>query len=91
MFRAIIHVNEENRHDYKRHITLYTEARPTIEQANEMFDRMKAILGDKMTGGDLEQEVPGIGWVVADEVETAIICRNRQLSDQEMLEDQDEV
>ena len=30
---------------------------------------------------DIEQDVPGIGWVVASEVETVVICRNRQLSD----------
>lgn len=30
------------------------------------------------TGGDIEQNVPGIGWVVVDEVETVQILARRQ-------------
>ncbi len=48
----------------------------TYEQADAIFTGMVEKLNN---GGGIEQHVPGIGWVLADDVETAqIIARRRE-------------
>jgi hypothetical protein len=53
----------------------------SLERANKVFDQLKAEFGRKMTGGDIEQEVPGIGWVLLDDVESVLICARRRESE----------
>lgn len=50
----------------------------TYETASELLDLLLAKPG--FNGGDIEQEVPGIGWVVADEdhIESMMILARRR-------------
>lgn len=49
------------------------------EGAETMLNRLSDILGVQMTGGHLEQHVPGVGWVHADDVESVqILARMRE-------------
>lgn len=50
---------------------LTTSAVETQAEADTLLSEMQAI---GTSGGDLEQHVPGIGWVLADEAETAVIA-----------------
>ncbi len=59
-------------------VTLTSETRDTHAEADELFDQLRATTG-QITGGHVEQHVPGIGWVIADEVETVqILARRRE-------------
>lgn len=71
MYRAIIFIENPE-------TTLTTSAYSNSITANNVLDTLlKQIAG--ATGGHIEQKIPGIGWVLEDEVETAqIIARRRE-------------
>ncbi len=54
-------------------------------EAVQLLDLLVALPGMN-GGGHIEQHVPGIGWVNADDAETAVICHNRQVADREQVE-----
>ena len=72
MFRAYCYFNS---------VRMTSEGFAAIKTANDVLDEM---IERGATGGDIEQEVPGIGWVIASEVESTVIIRNRYLSDNQV-------
>ena len=73
MFRAYAYFEVNN-----LAIRMTSEAFAAASTADEVLAGM---VERGATGGDIEQEVHGIGWVLATEVESAVIIRNRHLSD----------
>lgn len=60
-------------------VTMTTETRDTQAEADALFSQLQTAMGHSLTGGHVEQHVPGIGWVLADEVETVqILARRRE-------------
>lgn len=77
MFRFYAYFSKHN--DPLTAIALHSERFNDRGPCQIALDDLLTVPG--ITGGGIEQHVPGIGWVLADDVETATICRNRQLSD----------
>lgn len=50
-------------------------------EVERLFDELATRLGN---GGGVEQHVPGIGWVLADDVESVQIVARMRASDQEV-------
>ncbi len=56
--------------------------RLTSEALQEQYDADSVLLSmqtrlPNVTGGGIEQNVPGIGWVLAEEAETAVVLSRR--------------
>lgn len=73
MFRFYCYFNKHN--DATAAIALRSERFNDRGLCQIALDDVLAAPG--MTGGGIEQHVPGIGWVLADDVETAVICNRR--------------
>ena len=53
----------------------------THEEADDLLEALLALPGKFFVGGHVEQHVPGVGWVLVDEVESTIICKRRAEAD----------
>ena len=71
MFRAYCYMTV-----CERSVRLTSEALPEQYDADSVLLSMQTRLPN-VTGGGVEQNVPGIGWVLAEEAETAALC-NRE-------------
>lgn len=56
-------------------VRLTSESYPDYDTADAVLHSMVHL--PDVTGGDIEQHVPGIGWVIAEDVESAVICARR--------------
>ena len=81
MYRAYCYYNPKTPNAPETAIALRSEKYDTPEKANAALESLLAITG--MTGGGIEQHVPGIGWVLADEVETTVYLHRLHQSDRE--------
>lgn len=84
-FRLKLYWNENG--DAENAITLTTQKLPDAAAADGLLESFRVAWGKSLTGAALEQHVPGIGWVNADDAETAVICHNRMLADRENVEE----
>lgn len=79
MFRLKLYWNDIG--DAENALTLTTEAFRDQDTAHATLEQLQASWGKSLTGSATEQHVPGIGWVLADEIETVqIIARRREES-----------
>ena len=60
---------------------LTAEPCETQETADRVLAQLQTFPG--VSGGSIEQNVPGIGWVLAEEVESAVIGARRAASEAE--------
>lgn len=58
---------------------LTSEPTETQETADRVLAQLQTLPG--VSGGSIEQNVPGIGWVLAEEVESAVIGLRRAESE----------
>ncbi len=76
-FRLKLYWNDMG--DAENAVTLASERLPDLAAANTLLETFQAAFGKSLTGSSIEQHVPGIGWVNADDVETVqIIARRRE-------------
>ena len=74
MFRFYAYYSKTN--DPTASTALRSERFTDQAECQGMLDHMLAVEG--FTGGGIEQHVAGIGWVLADELDTAIIAKDRK-------------
>jgi hypothetical protein len=79
MFRAYAYFSKS--HNPVESIAFRSEPFETKKLCEQTLECILATAG--FTGGGIEQLVPGIGWVLDDDVETAVICSRRNESDGE--------
>lgn len=75
MFRLCIYYGQTDP------VVLYTPALPTQKDAEDLLDRLKTEMGLWLTDYQIQQEIPLVGWVVLDDVETVQICLRRNMAD----------
>lgn len=85
-YRVVIHVTVHG-----RQITLTSDPIESIDEADQTLDAIKSGLqfdisrynDVRATGGDIQQHVPGVGWVLEDEAESTAILHRQAESDRD--------